>query len=65
MLNLLSAARRRYNDIGSNTPWVMSFFTLLIPLFLLLPLLTPSLNRWNKFGPPPHGKKTETDTTPA
>ncbi|KML71574.1 J domain-containing protein [Pectobacterium peruviense] len=63
--NLLSAARRRYNDIGSNTPWVMSFFTLLIPLFLLLPLLTPSLNRWNKFGPPPHGKKTETDTTPA
>ncbi|MEQ9889377.1 J domain-containing protein [Pectobacterium zantedeschiae] len=65
VLNLLSAARRRYNDIGSNTPWVMSFFTLLIPLFLLLPLLTPSLNRWNKFGPPPHGKKTETDTTPA
>lgn len=65
VLNLLSATRRRYNDIGSNMPWVMSFFTLLIPLFLLLPLLTPSLNRWNQFGPPPAGKKVETDTTPS
>ncbi|MEQ9921566.1 J domain-containing protein [Pectobacterium brasiliense] len=65
VLNLLSATRRRYNDIGSNMPWVMSFFTLLIPLFLLLPLLTPSLNRWNQFGPPPAGKKAETDPQPS
>ncbi|MEQ9944946.1 J domain-containing protein [Pectobacterium aroidearum] len=65
VLNLLIAARRRYNDIGSGTPWVMSVFSVLIPLFLLLPLLAPSINRWNQFGPPPAGKKTDTDTTSA
>ncbi|MFP9228738.1 J domain-containing protein [Pectobacterium cacticida] len=58
-LNLLIAARRRYNDIGMNAPWGMSIFSLLIPLFLLLPLLAPGINRWNQFGPPPHDKKAD------
>ncbi|ACX90166.1 heat shock protein DnaJ domain protein [Pectobacterium parmentieri WPP163] len=61
--NLLSAVRRRYNDVGVRAPWGMSFFSLLIPVCLLIPLLAPSLNRWNKFGPPPRGKKADTDTT--
>lgn len=65
VLNLLVATRRRYNDIGYSKPWGMSFFSLLIPIFLLLPLLAPSINRWNQFGPPPAGKKTDTGTTSA
>ncbi|MGQ5287886.1 J domain-containing protein [Pectobacterium actinidiae] len=62
VLNLLIAARRRYNDIGSSTPWAMSVFSILIPIFLLLPLLAPSLNRWNQFGPPPASKKASAAT---
>jgi hypothetical protein len=58
--NLLSATRRRYNDIGARAPWGMSFFSMLIPILMLIPLLSSSLNRWNQFGPPPHGKKTYT-----
>ncbi|WP_420064643.1 molecular chaperone DnaJ [Pectobacterium colocasium] len=65
VLNLLIATRRRYNDLGVSAPWGMSFISVLIPIGMLIPLLAPGINRWNQFGPPPAGKKTETDTTPS
>ncbi|MCO7252905.1 DUF805 domain-containing protein [Dickeya oryzae] len=52
MFNLFSAARRRFNDIGSSSPSLSAFCVVMLPIFVFLPLCLNGTKRWNRFGPP-------------
>ncbi|WKV51811.1 DUF805 domain-containing protein [Dickeya fangzhongdai] len=52
LLNLFSAARRRFNDMGSSSPSLSAFCVVLLPIFVFLPLCLNGSKRWNRFGPP-------------
>lgn len=50
--NMFIATSRRFNDMGMASPRTGAFVAMLLPIFLLLPLLSPGSKQWNKYGPP-------------